>query len=200
VTFIVLEGGEGSGKSTQAERLGQWLRAEGREVVSTFEPGDTRVGAQIRDVLLHSDSALDPRAELLLMLADRAQHVTEVVRPALARGAVVVSDRFAPSTIAYQGAGRDLGVEDVERLSAQAAGGLEPDLVVVLDVPDAVGDARVAFARDRLERAGADFHARVRAAYRDLAASRQWVIVDGTGTPEEVEARVQAVVAPVLRP
>ena len=200
MTFIVLEGGEGSGKSTQAERLGRWLRAEGREVVSTFEPGDTRVGAKIRDVLLHGDAALDPRAELLLMLADRAQHVTEVVRPALARGAVVVSDRFAPSTIAYQGAGRGLGVEDVERLSAQASGGLEPDLVVVLDVPDAVGDARVASARDRLERAGADFHARVRAAYRDLAASREWVIVDGTGTPEEVQDRVRAVVARVLRP
>jgi dTMP kinase len=194
VTFIVLEGGEGSGKSTQAERLVSWLRAQGREVVATYEPGDTKFGAQLRDALLHGDAPLDARTELLLMLADRAQHVVEVIRPALERGAVVVSDRFSPSTLAYQGAGRELGVDDVERLCDYAQGGVVPDFVIVLDVPDDVAEARIPGHRDRVERAGREFHARVRAAYRDLAPGRGWVVVDGTGTPDEVEQRVRGAV------
>ena len=132
------------------------------------------------------------------MLADRAAHVTELIRPALAAGKVVVCDRFTPSTLAYQGVGRGLGVDAVERLSAFAAGGLEPDLVIVLDLPDDVAAARVAADRDRFERAGRGFHASVRAAYRSLAAERGWALVDAQGTPDDVAGRLWAVVEPIL--
>ena len=196
--FIVIEGGEGVGKSTQVLRLAETLRASGREVVVTYEPGDTKTGAELRAVLLHADSPLDVHAELLLMLADRAQHVAEVVRPALERGALVVCDRYEPSTLAYQGVARGLGVDEVERLSRWAAAGIEPDAVIVLDVPDAIAEARVSADRDRFERAGDDFHSRVRAAYRDLGSARGWVLVDADGTPDEVAARVLAALAPVL--
>ena len=198
MTFVVFEGGEGVGKSTQVARCAEWLRAAGREVVVTYEPGDTKAGAEMRAVLLHADAPLDARTELLLMLADRAQHVAEVIAPALARGAVVISDRFTPSTLAYQGVARGLGVERVEQLSAWAAGGLEPDAVVVLDLPDAEAEARVAASRDRFERAGDAFHAQVRAAYRDLAVERGWLLVDAAGSPDEVSARVQAALAAIL--
>jgi dTMP kinase len=198
VTFVVLEGGEGSGKSTQATRLASWMTDQGHEVVSTFEPGDTKLGAQVRDLLLHGEGSLDARSELLLMLADRAQHVTEIIRPALARGAVVVSDRFSPSTLAYQGVGRGLGVAAVEQMDDVATGGLVPDVVVVLDVPDDLAEARVATVRDRLERAGGDFHARVRAAYRELAGERGWYVVDGSGEPDDVELLVREAVTRVL--
>jgi dTMP kinase len=198
VTFIVFEGGEGSGKSTQAERLAVSLRDRGVDVVLTFEPGDTKVGAQLREVLLHLDATIDARTELLLMLADRAEHVASVVRPALERGAVVISDRYSPSTLAYQGVGRGLGVEVVAALDAVAANGVVPSAVVVLDVPDDVGEARVTRARDRLERAGAEFHATVRAAYRDLAGAHGWIVVDGTGSVDEVAARVQAALSSIL--
>jgi len=198
VTFVVVEGGEGVGKSTQVARLAEWLAAGDREVVVTYEPGDTKTGAQIRSILLHAEGPLDARAELLLLLADRAEHVVQVIRPALMRGAVVVCDRYTPSTLAYQGAARGLGVDTVTELSEWASAGIEPDAVVVLDLPDAVADARVAADRDRFERAGAEFHARVRAAYRGLAAARGWLLVDASGTPEEVAARVRAALAPIL--
>jgi dTMP kinase len=196
--FIVVEGGEGVGKSTQVPRLAAALRASGREVVVTHEPGDTKLGADLRAVLLHADTVLDARAELLLMVADRAQHLAEVVRPALERGAIVVCDRYEPSTLAYQGVARGLGVEDVERLSEWATAGVDPDVVVVLDLPDDIAEARVSPDRDRFERAGADFHARVRAAYRDLAPDRGWVLVDADGTPDDVAARVLSAVSAVV--
>ena len=198
MTFVVLEGGEGSGKSTQSIRHAPWMGRQGHEVVSTFEPGDTKLGAHVRDLLLHREGPLDPRSELLLMLADRAQHVTEVIRPALARGAVVISDRYSPSTLAYQGVGRGLGVAAVEQMDDVATGGLVPDIVVVLDVPDDVAEARVASVRDRLEGAGRDFHSRVRAAYRVLAAERGWRVVDGSGEPDDVELLVREAVTRVL--
>jgi len=198
VTFVVLEGGEGAGKSTQVDLLASSLRAEGRDVVVTFEPGDTKLGASLREVLLHAQTPLDARAELLLMLADRAQHVAEVIRPALDRGAVVVCDRYEPSTLAYQGVARGLGVETVAALSGGARGDVVPDVVVVLDLPDDVAEARVSADRDRFERAGAEFHARVRAAYRELAGVYGWRIVDASGPPAEVAARVRDAVASVL--
>ena len=196
--FVVVEGGEGVGKSTQVERLASSLRSAGREVVVTYEPGDTKTGAELRAALLHADTALDPHAELLLMLADRAQHVAEVIRPALARGAIVVCDRYEPSTLAYQGVARALGVDEVERLSKWAAAGVVADIVIVLDLPDPVAEARVSPVRDRFERAGAEFHARVRAAYRDLAPARGWLVVDADGTPDDVAARVLAAVRAVV--
>lgn len=196
--FVVLEGGEGSGKSTQAVMLADRLRTAGRSARVTREPGGTPRGARVRELLLHDHGTLDARAELLLMLADRALHVAEVVRPGLAAGEVVVSDRHTPSSLAYQGVGRGLGVEDVERMSAWATGEVVPDLVVVLDLDDAVADSRLAGARDRMEEAGPEFHRRVRAAYRELAPARGWLVVDGSGSVEEVAARVWAAVQPVL--
>lgn len=192
--FIVLEGGDASGKSTQAPRLADRLRSLGREVVETFEPGATEPGAAIRAVLLDGAAAVDPITETLLLAADRAQEVADILRPALARGADVVSDRYVPSSLAYQGIGRGLGLDKVERLNGWATGGLEPDIVVVLDVDDAVATSRRAGPSDRLERAGAEFHAAVRAAYRFLAADRGWAIVDGNSAADEVADRVWDVV------
>ena len=198
MTFIVFEGGEGSGKSTQAERLASRLRDDGRDVVLTYEPGDTKLGAQIRGMLLHVDEPIDPYTELLLMLADRAEHVATVIRPALARGAVVICDRFWPSTLAYQGVGRGLGVDLVEQLNAAATQGLEPDAIVVLDVSDELAAGRRAHASDRFERESGEFHHRVREAYRVWASERGWSLVDGSGSISEVEARVRASLGSLL--
>ena len=184
--FVVLEGGDASGKSTQARLLADRLRSAGREVVETFEPGATEAGAAIRALLLDGDGPVDPTAEALLLAADRAQEVADVIRPALARGADVVSDRFVPSSLAYQGVGRGLGVERIEKLNRWATGGLEPDLVVVLDVDDAVAASRRAGPGDRLERVGDEFHAAVRDAYRGLSADRDWVVLDGDAEVDTV--------------
>jgi len=197
VTFLVVEGGEGVGKSTQVALLAERLRSAGYTVDSTREPGGTEAGAALRDKLLHGDT-IDAATELEWLLEDRRLHVEQRIRPNLARDMIVVSDRFTPSTLAYQGAARGLGVDEVERRGAIAAGGLEADVVIVLDLPEAVAEARVASDRDRFEREGEAFHARVRAAYRDLAPTRGWVIVDASGSPDEVAARVWAAVAPHL--
>lgn len=196
----MLEGGEGSGKSTQARLLAErlQLRPSVREVVQSFEPGATPRGAKIRSLLLDDETDLDERAELLLMVADRAQHCAEVIRPALTRGAVVVCDRFEPSSLAYQGVGRGLGVETVALASAFARGEIAPDMVIVFDVPREVGLLRRPTAQDRIEKAGTDFHERVRAAYRDLAEERNWFVVDGSGTQEVVHALVWGLIAPRL--
>ena len=186
--LIVFEGGEASGKSTQARLLAEALGA-----VLTHEPGGTALGRHIREVVLDpSARALDERAEALLMAADRAQHVAEVVRPALDRGQDVVTDRYSGSTIAYQGYGRGLDREELARLTRWAARGLEPDVVVLLDVPAAVAASRMAGARDRMEAEDRAFHARVTEGYRALAAADpgRWVVVDGSGTIDEVAERV----------
>jgi dTMP kinase len=187
--FIVLEGGDGGGKSTQAEILVARLRGLGRDVVATREPGATTAGAGIRALVLGGGD-LDPRAEALLIAADRAEHVAEVIRPALARGAVVVSDRYVPSSLAYQGVARGLGVEEVARLSEWATGGLTPDLVVVLDVDPGEGD--------RMEREPAEFRALVRQAYRDLAGRFGWALLDGTAPVDVVAGQIWAAVRPLV--
>ena len=192
--FIVLEGGDASGKSTQSRRLADRLRPRGRDVVETFEPGATQAGAAIRALLLDGDGPIDPMTEALLLAADRAQEVADLIRPALARGADVVSDRFVPSSLAYQGVGRGLGVEKVEELNRWATGGLEPDVIVVLDVDEAVAASRRAGPGDRLERAGDKFHAAVRDAYRSLGADRGWVVLDGNDDAEVVAERVWEIV------
>ena len=198
--FVVLEGGDGSGKSTQVARLARFLGDRGHTVCVTFEPGATALGGVLRDVLLHGRDPIAPRAEALLMAADRAQHVAEVVAPALARGEWVVSDRFLPSSLVYQGVVRGLGVDAVRAANDGAVAGVQPDLVVVLDVSEAQARARRDGAPDRLEAEAGSFHADVAVAYRDLAASEGWVVVDGTGTPDEVAARVEAVVIAHLAP
>jgi len=197
--FIVLEGADGSGKSTQVARLAERLRAEGRTVVETFEPGATALGARIRALVLDGPSASvggaapDATTEALLMAADRAQHVAEVVRPALDRGDWVVCDRFVPSSLVYQGVARGLGVDAVAAANAWATGGLDPHLVVVLDVDDAVADSRRSQS-DRLEREGGGFHAAVRAGYRDLARTQGWVLVDANGSAESVAEHIWSIV------
>ncbi|UDY34427.1 dTMP kinase [Dermatobacter hominis] len=200
--FIVFEGGEGSGKSTQAARLAEHLGA-----LLTREPGGTALGARLRELLLappedgtddHGDGGrMAERAEALLMAADRAQHAAEVLAPALRSGRDVVCDRYIPSTVAYQGAGRGLDPVELARISGWAVDGLLPDVVVLLEVPDEVALARTGGARDRIEAAGAAFHRRVSDSFRAQAAADpdRWLVVDGDGSPDEVEARVRAAVA-----
>jgi len=191
--LIVLEGGEASGKSSQAGILARQLGA-----MLTHEPGGTVLGRSLRALVLDpAVRCLDARAEALVMLADRAQHVAEVIGPALARGKDVVSDRFAGSTLAYQGYGRGLDVAELAGLSAWASAGIEPDLVVLLDVPAEVAAARMGRDLDRMEGAGAEFHRRVAEGYRALAAADpgRWYVVDGSGTVDDVAARVGAVFA-----
>jgi dTMP kinase len=198
--FVVLEGGDGSGKSTQLPRLAEWLRSRGLEVVVTREPGGTPLGSTLRAVVLEGEDVIDPTAEALIMAADRAQHVAEVIRPALTRGAWVLSDRHVPSSLVYQGIVRKLGVDAIESVNAWATGGLVPDLVLVLDVSDKVAASRSPGEPDRLEREGDAFHADVRAAYRDLAAANDWSVIDAEGAPDEVAGRIAAAVTARLSP
>lgn len=186
------EGGDGAGKSTQVRLLAEWFESRGREVVVTFEPGDTALGAELRRLVQHGED-LDPRTEALLYAADRAHHVATLVRPALARGAVVVSDRYLDSSVAYQGSGRELGAEEVERLSLWATQGLLPDLTVLLDIDPVAGAARITRSLDRIERAGDAFHRAVRAAFLERAAadpSGRWLVLDGTAPVAEIHAAV----------
>ncbi len=190
--LVVLEGGEACGKSTQAARLARRLDA-----VLTREPGGTAVGERIRSLVLDAAAAdLVPRAEALLMAAARAQHVAEVVAPALAAGRHVVSDRFTGSSLAYQGFGRGLSVDELRCLSHYATEGLEPDVVVLLELDATVATTRRARQLDRMEAAGTEFHRRVAEGFAVLAAAEpaRWVRVDGEGTEDEVAERVWAAV------
>ncbi|NBE49840.1 dTMP kinase [Streptomyces boluensis] len=192
--FIALEGGDGAGKSTQAEALAEWIRAKGHEVVLTREPGATPVGKRLRSILLDVSSAgLSHRAEALLYAADRAEHVDTVVRPALERGAVVISDRYIDSSVAYQGAGRDLSPTEIARISRWATDGLVPHLTVLLDVSPEAARERFTEAPDRLESEPAEFHARVRAGFLTLAAADagRYLVVDAGQEPEAVTTVVR---------
>lgn len=186
--FVVFEGGEACGKSTQARLLAERLGAR-----FTFQPGATAIGAELRRLLLDPATVgLDPRAEALLIAADKAQHVREVIEPALAAGHDVVCDRYVASSLAYQGYGRGLDLDDLRRVLHYATGGLEPDLTVLLEVDVLVADARLGAGRDRFEGEGLDFHRRVRDGFRALAAAapERWAVVDGEGTIDEVAARI----------
>jgi dTMP kinase len=190
--YVALEGGEGSGKSTQATRLADHLDA-----LATREPGATALGRNLRALLLDpATGTMDHRAEALLMAADRAQHLAEVVQPALAAGRDVASDRSAHSTLAYQGYGRGLDVEELRGLCDWACVGRWPDVVVLVDVPVEVGLGRVGAGRDRLEQVGEGFHQRVRDGFLRLAAAdpARWAVVDGTAPLAEVSAAVLAAV------
>jgi len=191
--FIVVEGGEGCGKSTQAKRLAASLSA-----VLTREPGGTDIGVALRALLLDpATQNLDDRAEMLLMAADRAQHVATVIEPALAAGRDVVCDRFVGSTVAYQGYGRGIPTEEVLAASRIATRGLEPDLVVLLVVPPELSARRLGTDLDRFESAGEGFHSRVLEGFRAQAETdpSRWAVVEGVGTRDEVAQRVAAVVA-----
>ncbi len=180
----MLEGGEGAGKSSVRRALGERLQAEGPEVVLTREPGGTPLGERIRDLVLARTAIDDPLAELLLFEAARAHLVASVVRPALARGALVLCDRFSASSVAYQGYGRGLGRETVERANALALGGLEPDLTLLFDLPVAQGLARRSGegAANHFDREAVAFHERVRAGFLELAreAPARWRIIDAS--------------------
>ncbi|HIG25095.1 MAG TPA: dTMP kinase [Acidimicrobiia bacterium] len=191
--LVAFEGGEGSGKSTQAQRLADYLGA-----LLTREPGGTLLGEQLRALVLDPErEAPSDRAEALIIAAARAQHVAEVVGPALAAGTDVVTDRFIGSSLAYQGIGRDLGVAEVAAVSAFATNGLEADLTLFIEVDEATAAERMNRSLDRIEQAGEGFHRRVAEAYQTLAAADpdRWVVIDGVGTVDEVTARVMAAVA-----
>ncbi|MGP9019490.1 dTMP kinase [Streptomyces sp. BR1] len=192
--FIALEGGDGAGKSTQAQALAEWIRAKGHEVVVTREPGATPVGKRLRSILLDVSSAgLSNRAEALLYAADRAEHIDSLVRPALERGAIVISDRYIDSSVAYQGAGRDLSPTEIARINRWATGGLVPHLTVLLDVAPETARERFTEAPDRLESEPPEFHARVRAGFLTLAAAdpSRYLVVDASQEPEAVTTVVR---------
>lgn len=198
--FVALEGGEGAGKSTQARRLARWLESEGYEVVLTREPGATEIGSKLRDILLDPRTGtLSPRTEALLYAADKAEHVDTEIVPALRRGAVVITDRFVDSTLAYQGAGRQLRSEDVERLARWSTADLRPHLTVVLDLAPGVGLSRFE-GTDRLEGEPMHFHERVRTSFLALAANdaEHYAVVDASRDPEDVATQVRERVRPLL--
>lgn len=202
--FISFEGGDGAGKSTQMQLLRDHLvtdRSVAEDLIlTTREPGGTPLGRSIRGLLLHGED-VDPRAEALLYAADRAHHVSAVVRPHLARGGLVLGDRYLDSSVAYQGAGRELDAEEIGSLSLWAVEGLLPHRTILLDVPpQTLDERREPAVRDRLESAGLAFHEAVRQEFLDLAAAdpERYAVIDGTLPPEEVHARVLAAVGEVL--
>jgi dTMP kinase len=201
--FITLEGGDGSGKSTQAELLTQWLEREGKTVLRSREPGGTDVGTEIREIVLHHRGEIAPRAEALLYAADRAQHIATKVRPALARGEIVIQDRYLDSSVAYQGAGRVLGAGEVRDLSLWAAEGLLPDLTILLDLDEAVARRRLDADNkrfDRLEAEKNEFHSRVREAFLELALAEpdRFLVLDASFPVETLAESIRTRVAALL--
>jgi dTMP kinase len=195
--FVAFEGGEGVGKSTHIARAAGWLREQGHEVVQTREPGGTPLGRELRRLVLDPERHVTPRAEALLYAADRAQHVDTVIRPALAAGQVVLTDRYVDSTLAYQGAGR--GLPDTRLVTSWATGGLLPDLTVLLDLDPRVGLSRAGAraALDRLESAAPEFHRAVRDGFLALAAEapQRYVVIDATADQEVVAGLVREAIA-----
>jgi dTMP kinase len=187
--FVVFEGGEGAGKSTQMEAFTRWLEARGDDFVTTREPGGTAIGTRIRDILLDERSSeMDPRTESLLYAADRAQHAAEVILPALLDGKIVVSDRFVDSSLAYQGHARGLGVDDILNISSWGTSGLMPDLVFWLKVDPDKGLQRIDSQRDRIEGENDEFHRKVAVAYEELARRfpERFVVIEADRPPEQV--------------
>lgn len=198
--FIVFEGGEGAGKSTQSAALADYLQARGHEVLCTREPGGTPAAEAIRKVLLDpANAGLDDRAEALLFAAARGDHAARVIRPALERGEIVISDRYLDSSVAYQGVARGLGAERVAELSLWATGGLVPDLTIVLDVDPALGLARVV-GPDRLESEPLEWHARVRQGFLDIAAAApdRYLVLDGSRPAEDLAVEIAVAVSALV--
>jgi dTMP kinase len=202
--FISFEGGEGSGKSTQAKRLSAWLAQKGLPVVLSREPGGTPFGLQIRQLLLENTDPLEPRAELLLYEADRAHHVATKIQPALQQGTIVLCDRFCDSSIVYQGICRRLGEKQTLMLNRFATNGLFPDMVILLDIPEKDGFARVrarAGTLDRMEREGLSFHKKVRQGFLKLARKQasRYVVLDARQSESAIESAIQKHVSAKLK-
>ena len=189
--FIAFEGGDGAGKSTQVALLRDALEAVGRTVTVTRQPGGTDLGRQIRDLVLHGDHVA-PRAEALLFAADKAHHVDQLIKPALAAGDVVLTDRYTDSAVAYQGAGRELGAQEIHDLNMWAVDGVVPDLTVVVDVSAQEGRRRRGEVHDRLESEQDDFHESIRAHFLAMAQGnpQRYLVADGTLPPAEIHAQV----------
>ncbi len=201
--FITFEGGDGAGKTTQSDILIAWLEGQGRTVVTSREPGGTDLGLELREIVLHRRGEIAPRAEALIYAADRAHNIATKVRPALERGDIVVQDRYLDSSVAYQGAGRVLGGDEVREVSLWATESLLPDLTILLDLPESLGADRLADSRtqyDRLEAEKADFHGRVRAGYLELAAAEpeRFLVIDARQPVETISAAVRERVAGLL--
>lgn len=201
--FISFEGIDGVGKSTQADLLETWLKSLGKTVVRTLEPGGTEVGIEIRKILLHHRGDLAPRAEAALFAADRAHHVASKIRPALERGEIVITDRYFDSSVAYQGAGRELSQKEVRELSLWAVGGLLPNLTVLLDLPAEVARKRrngLGTEPDRLESEKIEFFERARQAYLDLAKAEpnRFLVIDASATVEQMHDQIVRRVAGLI--
>lgn len=200
--FITFEGGDGSGKSTQAGFLADWLQASGRTVMHTREPGGTELGLELREIVLHRRGDISPRAEALIYAADRAHHIATKVRPAIERGEIVIQDRYLDSSVAYQGAGRVLDAQEIRNLSLWATEWFMPALTVLLDLDETVGRDRLQRRTkyDRLEAEEADFHARVRAGYLELAAAEpeRFLVLNATDSIQSLAAAIRARVEPLL--
>ena len=193
--FFSIDGGDGVGKSTQGELFRQWLRDQGHDVLACRDPGSTRLGEAIREILLHRhDLSIHRRSEMLLYMAARTQLVEEVIRPALEAGKTVVVDRYLLANVVYQGYGGGLDVETLWEVGRVATGGLMPKLTIVLDMPADAAAARIARSLDRMEQQGAEFHARVREGFLTEAARRpgEIVVVDAAGPIEQVQAEIRA--------
>ena len=198
--FIALDGGEGAGKSTQSALLVKWLEEQGQQVLLTREPGATDLGKTLRQIVLDPATGdISHRAEALLYAADKAEHVDSVIRPALQAGAVVITDRYVDSALAYQGSGRDLDLSDVERVNRWATDDLRPNLTILLDLPPKSGLGRFE-ERDRIEAQAADFHERVRAAFLELAAAepQHYLVIDATLDREQIARQIQTRLLPLL--
>lgn len=201
--FISFEGIDGVGKSTQADLLEKYLVGLGKTVVRTLEPGGTEVGVEIRKILLHHRGELAPRAEAALFAADRAHHVATKIRPALERGEIVITDRYFDSSVAYQGAGRELSTEEVRNLSLWAVGGLLPDLTVLLDLPADIARSRrnkTGTEPDRLESEKIEFFERARMAYLSLAANEpeRFLVVDAASDVEQMQEIIRTRVSGLI--
>jgi len=199
--FVAFEGGEGSGKTTQARLVAIWLRELGYDVVTTHEPGATKVGMRLRALLLDTThTGMSPHAEALMYAADRAEHVASVIKPALERGAVVITDRYVDSSLAYQGAGRSLPVADIARLNDWATGGRTPELTVLLDMDPTAGLARRTRSADRLEAEPAEFHYRVRSGFLALAKAdpARYLVVDATRSQDEITRTISTRIRALL--
>jgi dTMP kinase len=199
--FLAFEGGEGTGKTTQARLISIWLREQGFDVVMTHEPGATKVGMRLRALLLDTaHTGMSPHAEALMYAADRAEHVASVIEPALARGSVVITDRYTDSSLAYQGTGRGLRGADIAKLNSWATGGRVPDLTIVLDMPPEAGLGRRTRSADRLEAEPVEFHRRVRAGFLELVGAEpsRYLVVDATQPVELISQQIKDRIREIL--